>query len=127
MDDARILDEQLSYYRARAPEYDEWFMRTGRYDRGPEHRAEWFSEVAIMKAALEPVVTGKDVLELAFGTGRFTKYLTRWSARALAVDGAAEALEIPRSQVQTEQTVERLSTFQRYANAPRCSASRDIF
>lgn len=75
MNGKKILDEQLTYYRARAPEYDEWFMRTGRYDRGPEHRAEWFFEVAIMEAALEPVVKGKQVLELACGTGRWTKYL----------------------------------------------------
>ena len=29
MDDRRILDEQISYYRARANEYDEWFLRRG--------------------------------------------------------------------------------------------------
>ena len=51
MNGKKILDEQLTYYRARAPEYDEWFMRTGRYDRGPEHSAEWFSEVAIAGGA----------------------------------------------------------------------------
>lgn len=102
MDDKKILDEQLTYYRARAPEYDEWFMRTGRYDRGPEHRAEWFSEVAIIEVALEPIVTGKEVLELACGTGRFTKYLARWSAHTLAVDGAAEALKINKDQIRAD-------------------------
>ena len=102
MDDTNILDEQLTYYRARAPEYDEWFMRTGRYDRGPEHRAEWFSEVAIMEAALEPVVTGKQVLELACGTGRWTKNLARWSAHILAVDAAPETLEINRDQIRAK-------------------------
>ena len=30
----RILDEQIAYYRARASEYDEWFLRQGRYDLG---------------------------------------------------------------------------------------------
>jgi 2-polyprenyl-3-methyl-5-hydroxy-6-metoxy-1,4-benzoquinol methylase len=99
MDDKNILEEQLTYYRARAPEYDEWFMRTGRYDRGPEHRAEWFSEVAIMKAALEPVVKGKQVLELACGTGRWTKYLARWTVYTLAVDAAPEALRINQNQI----------------------------
>jgi demethylmenaquinone methyltransferase/2-methoxy-6-polyprenyl-1,4-benzoquinol methylase len=94
MDDTKILDEQLSYYRARTPEYDEWFRRTGRYDRGPEHRAEWFSEVAKIEAALEPLVRGKHVLELACGTGRWTKHLARWSAKTLAVDAAPEALLI---------------------------------
>jgi 2-polyprenyl-3-methyl-5-hydroxy-6-metoxy-1,4-benzoquinol methylase len=99
MNDKSILEEQLTYYRARAPEYDEWFMRTGRYDRGPEHRAEWFAEVAIMEAALEPVVSGKEVLELACGTGRWTKYLARWAASILAVDAAPEALQINQNQI----------------------------
>ena len=31
-----ILQEQIDYYRARAAEYDEWFNRQGRYDRGPQ-------------------------------------------------------------------------------------------
>jgi 2-polyprenyl-3-methyl-5-hydroxy-6-metoxy-1,4-benzoquinol methylase len=98
MNNKNILEEQLTYYRARAPEYDEWFMRTGRYDRGPEHRAEWFSEVAIMEAALESVVRDKQVLELACGTGRWTKYLARWAASTLAVDAAPEALQINQNQ-----------------------------
>ena len=52
MDEERLLDEQLAYYRARAGEYDEWFLRTGRYDRGPAHRAEWVAEVAAVEAGL---------------------------------------------------------------------------
>jgi demethylmenaquinone methyltransferase/2-methoxy-6-polyprenyl-1,4-benzoquinol methylase len=32
-----ILEEQLAYYRARASEYDEWFLRKSRYDREDEH------------------------------------------------------------------------------------------
>jgi len=28
------LKEQLEYYRARAAEYDQWWLRQGRYDRG---------------------------------------------------------------------------------------------
>ena len=99
MNDKNILEEQLTYYRARAPEYDEWFTRTGRYDRGPEHRAEWFSEVATLEVALEPVVSGKQVLELACGTGRWTKHLARWAASTLAVDAAPEALQINQNKI----------------------------
>ncbi|HEX6718071.1 MAG TPA: class I SAM-dependent methyltransferase [Pyrinomonadaceae bacterium] len=107
MNDKKILDEQLTYYRARAPEYDEWFMRTGRYDRGAAHRAEWFSEVAMIERALEPVVTGKQVLELACGTGRWTRYLARWAGHLLAVDAAPEALEINREQVRASNVEHR--------------------
>ena len=51
-EEGRLLDEQLAYYRARAGEYDEWFLREGRYDRGPEQRAEWFKEVGAVEAGL---------------------------------------------------------------------------
>jgi hypothetical protein len=47
------LDEQIAYYRARAAEYDEWWNRVGRYDRGPSQRARWFAEIAVVDAALQ--------------------------------------------------------------------------
>ena len=34
-----LLHEQIAYYRARAPEYDDWFLRRDRFDRGEEHTA----------------------------------------------------------------------------------------
>jgi hypothetical protein len=27
-----VLQEEIAYYHARAPEYDEWFSRRGRFD-----------------------------------------------------------------------------------------------
>lgn len=47
-----ILAEQAEYYRARAPEYDKWFYRQGRYDQGREATALWFSELEEVRAAL---------------------------------------------------------------------------
>ena len=35
------LREQIAYYRARADEYDEWFLRRGRYDHGDAENARW--------------------------------------------------------------------------------------
>lgn len=32
----KILEEQIEYYRARAAEYDDWWFRRGRYDRGAD-------------------------------------------------------------------------------------------
>jgi demethylmenaquinone methyltransferase/2-methoxy-6-polyprenyl-1,4-benzoquinol methylase len=64
-----ILSDQIAYYRARAREYDQWFLREGRYDRGPDHRASWFAEVDIIRAALDDAIKDADVLELACGTG----------------------------------------------------------
>jgi hypothetical protein len=28
-----LIEEQIAYYRARADEYDQWWLRLGRYDR----------------------------------------------------------------------------------------------
>ena len=40
-----LLEQQKAYYSARAGEYDQWFLRRGRYDHGPELNAQWFAEV----------------------------------------------------------------------------------
>ncbi len=45
-DERTLLDEQIAYYRARAGEYDEWWFRTGRFDRGADINAAWRAEVA---------------------------------------------------------------------------------
>ncbi|MEZ4655378.1 MAG: hypothetical protein R3E12_17755, partial [Candidatus Eisenbacteria bacterium] len=47
-----LLGDQLEYYQARAGEYDQWFLREGRYDRGEELNQLWFEEVALVQAAL---------------------------------------------------------------------------
>ncbi len=93
------LDEQLAYYRARAAEYDEWFFRQGRYDRGPVVNQHWHSEVAIVRAALDSFRPTGDVLELACGTGNWTEQLARHADSVLAVDAAREMLAINRKKL----------------------------
>lgn len=51
-DPGALLDEQAAHYRARAPEYDEWWLRTGRYDRGPEALA--INQARLAAAGLAP-------------------------------------------------------------------------
>ena len=70
-----ILEEQIAYYGARAPEYDEWFRREGRYSRGPEADARWFEEFALMHERLRRFHADGDVLEMACGTGLTTSIL----------------------------------------------------
>ncbi len=94
-----LLDEQIAYYRARAAEYDEWFFRQGRYDRGEAHRREWFAEVATVEAALARARPGGEVLELACGTGLWTRHLVAGATRVTAVDASAEVLLINRARV----------------------------
>ncbi|MPY94203.1 MAG: methyltransferase domain-containing protein [Acidimicrobiia bacterium] len=86
------LSEQVEYYRARAPEYDDWWLRRGRYDAGPEHTAQWKAEIAELRGAVEANGVGGWVLELAGGTGSWTTMLARRAAELTVVDAAPEAL-----------------------------------
>jgi len=104
MSDGGILQDQIDYYRARAGEYDEWWFRTGRYDRGPEFNARWRAEVATVEAALDTWLTARrpqTLLELACGTGLFTRHLASRVPHITAVDASPEVLAINRSRVAT--------------------------
>lgn len=92
-----IEDEQVSYYRARANEYDQWFRRDGRYDRGPEANARWAEEVGQVSDVLAAFSPTGDVLELAAGTGWWTERLAQYAASVTAVDAAPEVLAVNRA------------------------------
>jgi len=97
-----ILTDQIAYYRARAGEYDQWWFRTGRYDRGPEFNTRWHAETAAVEGALEAWVAARrpaDVLELACGTGLFTRLLAPRVERLTAVDASPEVIAINRARV----------------------------
>jgi demethylmenaquinone methyltransferase/2-methoxy-6-polyprenyl-1,4-benzoquinol methylase len=96
-----LLAEQIAYYRARAPEYDQWFLRQGRYDRGPEVNAAWFREVAEVREAVEAWGPRGHVLELAAGTGLWTEQLASLADHVTAVDASPEALALSRNRVGT--------------------------
>lgn len=98
-DDESLIEKQIEYYRARASEFDEWFLRTGRYDRGEEHRRQWLAEVDIARAALAECHPTGQILELACGTGLWTEYLLPNAERMVAVDSSPEALEINRQRL----------------------------
>ena len=36
-----LLQHQIDYYSARAPEYDKWFYRLGKYDHGLAFKQQW--------------------------------------------------------------------------------------
>jgi SAM-dependent methyltransferase len=96
----RLLEGQLAYYRARAAEYDEWFLRKGQYDRGPEKNRRWFSELAQVRRELDRFGPTGEVLELACGTGLWTVELARRAAGITAVDASPEVLDINRARLQ---------------------------
>jgi SAM-dependent methyltransferase len=97
-----ILQEQVRYYRERASEYDEWFFRRGRYDRGETHRQQWFSEVAEVEETLRAAPPSGDILELACGTGLWTRHLVPFATHLTAVDASPEAITLNRQRVASE-------------------------
>jgi SAM-dependent methyltransferase len=92
----RLLDEQRRYYRARAPEYDDWWFRRRGYRLDPETAARWFTDARELEAALDAFAPRGDVLELAAGTGLWTRHLVRHADRVTAVDAVAEVLDLNR-------------------------------
>ncbi len=92
-----LLAEQIAYYRARAAEYDEWWHRTGRFDRGAEDNAAWFADVRSLEAWLQARGPLGRTLELACGTGLWTERLLRQCTTLDAVDASEEVLAINRA------------------------------
>jgi ubiquinone/menaquinone biosynthesis C-methylase UbiE len=94
-----IIRQQIEYYRARANEYDEWFYRIGRYDRGEELNKQWFDEVGQVAAALRALGHQPRVLELACGTGIWTQELAAMAGHVTALDASEEVIAINRSKL----------------------------
>ncbi|MBO0684866.1 MAG: class I SAM-dependent methyltransferase [Candidatus Dormibacteraeota bacterium] len=94
-----LLQEQVAYYRARAPEYDQWWNREGAWDLGPEFNRAWAGEIDRVRAILDAFGPGGDVLELAAGTGGLTVELARHANRLTAVDSSPEALALNRAKL----------------------------
>lgn len=96
-----ILQQQIDYYRARAGEYDEWFYRLGRYDRGEDLNRVWFDEVTFLMRQVEALGHFEHTLELAAGTGNWTKELVKISDHVTAVDASSEVISINREKIGT--------------------------
>ncbi|MBU0984673.1 MAG: class I SAM-dependent methyltransferase [candidate division Zixibacteria bacterium] len=98
-------DNLQEYYRARASEYEKIYYRDNR-----DRRQELLDEEIRLKA----LVSGKDVLELACGTGYWTRVMAS-SARSLtAVDLAPEMLvEAQRKSYDIEVSFVEASLFDR--------------
>ncbi len=97
MSDEERLQEQMAYYRARAGEYDQWFLRQGRFDHGAEQNRQWFAEVEQAARALADFEPTGRVLEFAAGTGWWTEHLIRYADSVTAVDASAETLTLNRA------------------------------
>ena len=94
-----LLAEQARYYRERAGEYEDWWYRRGRYDRGTDVNARWFAEVAELQDALDDFQPAGRVLELACGTGLWTRRLVGHADTVTAVDASPEVIELARARL----------------------------
>jgi GNAT superfamily N-acetyltransferase/SAM-dependent methyltransferase len=93
-----LLAEQVRYYEARAPVYEQLWNRVGRYDRGEEFNERWFRETAALEGSV-PDTAGLRVLELACGSGVWTRRLAPGAARLVAVDASPAMIDVNRGSV----------------------------
>jgi demethylmenaquinone methyltransferase/2-methoxy-6-polyprenyl-1,4-benzoquinol methylase len=80
-------DEKMkAYYAARAPYYDEVYEK-------PERR----EDIAFLRGWLPAAFAGRNVLEVACGTGYWTQWIAPAAAAMTATDATAEPLDLARS------------------------------
>ena len=82
-------DPLRAYYAARAAEYDRIYLK-------PERQA----DLRQIKAWLPAHFAGRRVLEVACGTGYWTRLIAPVAEQVLALDAAPETLDIARQRVQ---------------------------
>ena len=90
--------EMLAYYEARAPEYDDWYLRRGRYARGPIHDAAWNAELDAAGRWLDDLPIRGEIVELAAGTGWWSPLLASKGELSL-YDGTAAPLDRARDRL----------------------------
>lgn len=94
IDDDRLLSEQVSYYRARADEYEFWWERSHQYELDPDAKRAWDEEVRFLESWVLDQRPAGQVLELACGTGIWTRRLAPLAERLTAVDASPEVLDL---------------------------------
>lgn len=78
MSPADELDsEMVRYYVARAVEYDDWYLRRGRYSHGAASDAAWRADLEAATRWLDSLPLRGEIVELAAGTGWWSPLLAR--------------------------------------------------
>lgn len=89
----------IAYYQARAPEYDDWYLRRGRYEHGPIHDAAWNAELDAAGRWLDGLRLRGRVVELASGTGWWSPLLAASAGELWLYDAAEAPLERARERL----------------------------
>jgi ubiquinone/menaquinone biosynthesis C-methylase UbiE len=88
----------VDYYEARAPEYDDWYLRRGRYARGAIHDAAWDAELDAAGRWLDGLPWVGEIVELAAGTGWWSPLLASRGELSL-YDASPAALDLARERL----------------------------
>jgi demethylmenaquinone methyltransferase/2-methoxy-6-polyprenyl-1,4-benzoquinol methylase len=64
-----------AYYGARAPEYDDWYLRRGRYSHGVIADGAWNADLDAATQWLDALPISSEIVELAAGTGWWSPLL----------------------------------------------------
>jgi ubiquinone/menaquinone biosynthesis C-methylase UbiE len=81
-----------AYYDSRAPEYDEWYLGSGRF--AERDRPGWDQEIEVLRRTLEALPPAK-TLDVACGTGFLTRHLP---GEIVGLDQSESMLEEARRQ-----------------------------
>ena len=91
--DADLLSEQIRYYEARAPIYEQLYLRQGRYAVDDEAwTRNWERETGELERFVSSLPADGSVLELACGNGLWTRLLAPRAQRLVAVDSSPTML-----------------------------------
>jgi SAM-dependent methyltransferase len=86
---ASIEESMQSYYAARAPEYDDVYLK-------PERQA----DIQRVRDWLPPIFAGTRVLEVACGTGFWTQFIAPAASEIVAIDTSSETMVIAERRLQ---------------------------
>jgi demethylmenaquinone methyltransferase/2-methoxy-6-polyprenyl-1,4-benzoquinol methylase len=113
-----LHDEMLAYYVARAPEYDDFYLRRGRYERGPLHDMAWQAELEFASNWLTDQSISGEIVELAAGTGWWSPLLAQ-KGELWAYDAAEAPLDRARDRLLAHNLRAHLHTRDAWAEPDR--------
>jgi SAM-dependent methyltransferase len=87
-----------TYYAARAAEYDDWYLRRGRYSRGPIADMAWQADLDAATLWLDALPISGEIVELAAGTGWWSPLLAQKGELSL-YDAVEAPLDLARERL----------------------------
>jgi demethylmenaquinone methyltransferase/2-methoxy-6-polyprenyl-1,4-benzoquinol methylase len=116
----RSADEELKvYYAARAGEYDDWFLRRGRYSRGAIADTAWAADLDQATLWLDAQKLRGEIVELAAGTGWWSPLLAQKATTLWLYDINEEPLEFARQRLVAHNLAAHIHTRDAWAEPDR--------